>query len=629
MDQSLLPNIYDFIAHTYPFSQLNTLEQDAVATAIKISYHSVDDELNDENLTGAGLYMIRAGIVEEINKSDNSLRARLSVGDSFGYTQIDKEGESDYKVIFVENTLLYFIPKQVLQFLLLKNQAVGNYFNSKEWVRLSSSHQYIDEQTQSTGLSSTLQNEKTVGQTCERDVTTVEDGSSIVHAAQVIDSSDTEVALVTKERDIVGIVSKSDISHAVATGISLNDPVSSIMSPEVVKIDADKTLISALELMIMHNVKCLPVLNNGILTGILTTHNLMQNTQLQSVYLLQEINITHSADKLVSLSKQHAEIFRTLVESNIQPHTIQRVMSRIADSFTTQLLRIGEDLYGKPPFPYAWIAAGSLARNELQFLSDQDNAMILQQEPNEEEALYFQKLASFVCQSLEQCGYSLCNGNYMASNERWRVSYSRWTEYFNEWTTNTDKEAILNSQVFLDIRYIFGDQKLVTRLLEHLRNTIRENKRFLASLCTASCSVLPPLGTFRQFVLTRDGKNNAFLNIKKQAINLIVELGRLYGLSAGCSSSDTYQRLEAAANTKGLLKKDEFRELAEAYTFLNGVRCNHQVTSIKEKTEMSNNIDPKKLSQFERNHLRDAFRIIARHQAGAKFRFTSGGMGLF
>lgn len=628
MDQSLLPNIYDFISHTYPFSQLNTLEQDAVATAIKISYHSVDDELNNENLTGAGLYMIRAGIVEEINKTDNSLRARLSVGDSFGYTQIDKEGESDYKVIFVENTLLYFIPKQVLQFLLVKNQAVGNYFNAKEWVRLSSSHQYIDEQSDNSTFSSPIHNEKTVGQACDHDVVTIEDSDTIVSAAQIIDNSDAEVAIVTKERDIVGIVSKSDITHAVATEVNLNSPVLSIMSSDVVNIDADEPIISALELMIMHNVKCLPVLKNDKLAGILTTHNLMQNSQLQSVYLLQEINMARSVDKLAALSRQNAEIFSTLVESNIQPHTIQRVMSRIADNFTTKLLKFGEELYGKPPFSYAWIAAGSLARNELQFLSDQDNAMILSRDPDSKESLYFKNLSTFVCQGLSKCGYPLCDGNYMASNDKWRVSYNQWTAYFNDWISNTDKESILNSQVFLDIRHISGDRDLVTKLQQHLQIQISQNNRFLATLCAISCAVFPPLGTFRQFVLTRDGKNNAFLNIKKQAINLIVELGRLYGLSAGCCSCDTYQRLKAAANAKGLLKKDDYRELSEAYTFLNGVRCNHQAKSLRDGTQMSNNIDPKKLSQFERNHLRDAFRIIARHQAGAKFHFASG-MGLF
>ena len=66
-NKSLLPNIYEFISKTYPFSQLNDLEKDATATQISISYHSTGEELDNEALAGAGLYMIRTGVVEERN----------------------------------------------------------------------------------------------------------------------------------------------------------------------------------------------------------------------------------------------------------------------------------------------------------------------------------------------------------------------------------------------------------------------------------------------------------------------------------------------------------------------------------------------------------------------------------
>ena len=49
--------------------------------------------------------------------------------------------------------------------------------------------------------------------------------------------------------------------------------------------------------------------------------------------------------------------------------------------------------------------------------------------------------------------------------------------------------------------------------------------------------------------------------------------------------------------------------------------------AMKNGEKLSNNIVPNDLSQFERNHLRDAFQIIAKHQKGALFRF-SGGRGV-
>ena len=622
MDQSLLPNIYDFITHTYPFSQLRPLECDAAATAIKISYHSPDDELKDEQIAGAGLYMIRAGVAEEINKDDNSLRCRLGVGDSFGYTQIDKEGQSDYKVTFLENTLLYFIPKQVLQFLIEKNKAVGNYFNSKEWIRLRSSHQYADESDD--GI--TPNNAKKIISVCQRDFATVTPDTTIQTTAQIMAHKHVDIVTVVDENEMpTGVVTKSDMAvRCVAAGLDIRSPVSKIMTNSVFTVNASSPLFEAMEQMVIHRIRNLPVIQDGKIVGTLTTTELMKNTHLQAIYLVQSISSADDLDSLCKLSVQNKEIFRTLVQNNMQPHSIQRVLSHIADEFCSRIAELGEQKFGEAPCHYAFVAAGSLARNEVQFLSDQDNAIITERElATDEERAYFKNLAEFICTSLDKCGYPLCDGNYMASNPKWCASYDTWKKYYSSWIANTDKEALLNSQVFLDMRLLYGDEFLLNKLKNHLISLISENSRFLATLTTISTTVSPPLGMFKQFVLTKDGKNNPSLNIKKQAVNLIVELGRIYGLSAKCLSSDTYRRLESAADA-GLLNEDDLRELTEAYTFLNSVRFDHQLQAMNEGRKMTNNLEPSKLSQFERNHLRDAFRIIARHQQAATFRFAGG-----
>lgn len=622
MDQSLLPNIYDFISHTYPFSQLDTLAKDAVATAVKISYHSPDDVLDNEQLTGAGLYMIRVGAAEEINKADNSLKARLGVGDSFGYSQIDKQGESEYKVTFLENTLLYFISKQMLQFLISKNKVVGEYFNSQEWVRLSSTHSDKDENA-IPGFT-----RRPVLSVCSTDIAIVKEDASIQDAAKEITKKHSDVALISNDGSkLLGIVTKSDItSRAVAAGLNIDLPIKEIASKNVYTIDSQRQIYDALELMVMHNIKCLPVLDMGKIIGTVTTRQLLTHSQLQAIYLNKDIQKAQSLDRLIELSAHNKEVFETLIQTKAPPHAVQKLLSHLCDLYCQRILKFAEEQFGPAPCSYAFAAAGSLARNEVQFLSDQDNCIIAEHDLNEQERQYFSDLANFVCQSLDKCGYPLCDGNYMACNPQWCQGYSTWTAYYDKWISNTDETAILNSSVFLDMRCIYGDEFLVTKLKQHLLKAVSQNSRFLATLMKISANVVPPIGTFRQFVLTKDGKNNPSLNIKKQAINLIVEMARLYGLSAGCLNCDTYLRLESAVE-HDLLKEKEFRELYEAYTFLNKVRFEHQLQSIQDNTPLSNHLEPSTLSQFERNHLRDAFRIIAKHQQAALFRFA-GGIGI-
>ena len=101
-------------------------------------------------------------------------------------------------------------------------------------------------------------------------------------------------------------------------------------------------------------------------------------------------------------------------------------MSHIADSFTIACIQLAEKQLGMPPIDYAFVAAGSLARSEVQFLSDQDNCIITRQpieKPSDKE--YFKKLATIVTQDLDKCGYTLCEGNFMASNPRWCTSLSQ------------------------------------------------------------------------------------------------------------------------------------------------------------------------------------------------------------
>lgn len=619
MDQSLLPNIYDFISNTYPFSLLKPLEKDAVAAAVKISYHTPGDRLDNADLCGAGLYMIRSGEAEEINKSDRSLRARLGAGDTFGYTQIDREGESEYEVIFPENTLLYFIGKQVLQFLIRKNTQIGEYFNSKEWVRIYGASSFADDprpghEPQGTAGAG-------VGEICRSDVPTVERDATIAATCRVFARTHGHLAVVCDHGRPCGVVSSADVAvRGIAAGLESSEKVERVMSPKLVTVDAAASSYEALELMVTHNVRTLPVMKNGELRGIITTTELMRDSTLEAVYLIRDVKNAASLPDLSRLSLRTRGIFTAMLASHLAPHTVERLLSRIADSFYQRVIELCLIERGSSPCPFCVVATGSLARREIQLMSDQDNAIITSRELTTPEKDWFHALAARICDALKDCGYPLCDGGYMAANPRWCMSIEEWEAQYAAWIADTSPKALLDSMVFLDLRCVFGDEFLANRLKLHLLEAVSGNSRFLATLCAASTTATPPLGTFRKFVLIRDGSDAPYLNIKSQAVNLLVQLARLYALAALSGETDTYSRLQAATNA-GLLSEEDRRELSEALTFLNSVRLRHQLEALRRGEPLTNNLAPAELSQFERNHLRDAFRIIARHQSGARLHF--------
>ncbi len=205
------------------------------------------------------------------------------------------------------------------------------------------------------------------------------------------------------------------------------------------------------------------------------------------------------------------------------------------------------------------------------------------------------------------------------------MSLDAWLARYRMWIAKPETEALLHASVFLDLRALYGDPSLVSRLQAGLGRLIGSHPRFLTVLVANSLRVSPPLGLFRQFVLARDGENRSTLNIKKQAINLVVELARIYALAAGSSASETATRL-ADAVAGDIISEGSRKELLEAFEFLNQVRFRHQIDAMRQGAAPSNGIVPTSLSQFERNHLKDAFRIIARTQEAAGQRFHASGI---
>ena len=136
-----------------------------------------------------------------------------------------------------------------------------------------------------------------------------------------------------------------------------------------------------------------------------------------------------------------------------------------------------------------------------------------------------------------------------------------------------------------------------------------------------SVSVSPPLGIFNSLVLEKAGENSNTLNIKKFAINLLVDLARIYGLSSGSEKAETIARFNHAYE-HNLLSEDMLKNVLGSFQFLTQVRLSQQLTALKEGKVPDNHIDPNAFGSFERKHLKDAFRIIADLQEYTKLRFV-------
>lgn len=618
-ETSLLPNIVNFLSNIHPFAQLNLEDQKALAGAVDILYLIKDQTLEQQQLVGKGLFIIRSGAIEQRLPS-GELRARLTDEDLFGFSQLDQEGIGDYYVTAIENTLLYRIPKTKLYQLIEHNPTVRNHFAAQEGVRIahSTSKPFAEEALYL----------KTVETVMNKQMAIVSPDLSIQATAQIMVKMHRSSALIMQDQCLLGIITDRDITkRVVAEGISIQQPIHTVMTQQPKVIEKNALLIEAIEMMMLHNVRSLPVVdtNSDNVIGVLTATSLVERSKVQAVFLISRIYRQESLEELLSLVPQKQAVFLTLQEAGTHALIIQQMLTLIADAFTKRLLQLAERELGKPPMRYAWFVIGSQARQEMHLKSDQDSGLILERSPTDEERAYFQRLTDFVCNGLQHCGYPLCDGEMMANQAKWSVELAKWKEYYRQWIYNPDPQALLDVSVYLDIRFLFGDESLVERLQETILMHIKGNQRFLSLLIANSLRVNPPLGLFRQFVLAKNGANQKVLNLKKQAINLIIELARVYALAANSLATNTAERLKIASQ-KEIISEDSQQELYETLSFISQVRLSHQQQALLQHLPLSNEIAPTSLTPFERNHLKDAFRIIARYQEAAQIRFNSKGL---
>ncbi|MGR5411326.1 DUF294 nucleotidyltransferase-like domain-containing protein [Vibrio astriarenae] len=617
MNDSLLPNIIQFISQIDPFDKVPKSALRELSSEIEITYLAKGEtiELGCEGKKKS-LYVIRTGSMEQ-RKADGVLRARLGPEDLFGFTFLaqDIDNNEEYHATAIENSLVYIIPHTALQKLFKTHPECAEHFASQAQVRLKSALDVVWSNKEK-GLFIRRVDEVASGR-----VAVVTSDQSIQSVANEMLVQRSPCAVIYENDEIVGLITDRDMTkRVIAQRTSIDSPIVDVMTHSPLTVKPDDLVMHAASMMMQFNIRNLPMVKDNKVVGLLTTSHLVQNHRVQAIFLIEKIKYAGSVKSLASFSSERQAIFEALVEGRVSPEVVGKVMTMIMDAYTRRLIQIAIDKLGPPPCDFAWLVAGSHARNEVHMLSDQDSAIVLADDATESDRIYFNHLAMMVSNGLASCGYPLCPGKYMAATPKWCQPLSVWKHYYKKWVANPEYERLLNISVFLEIRSVYGNSEFETILRDELHRNIRENREFLAMLVNDSVTTSPPLGIFNKLVLEKSGENKKTLNIKRYAINLIIDLARIYGLASECEVSATDERFKHAFE-KGALSEDSYRNIIGAYQFILSVRFNHQLEALKSGGEADNNINPDSFGSFERGHLKDAFRIIADLQEAAKVRF--------
>ena len=106
---------------------------------------------------------------------------------------------------------------------------------------------------------------------------TVDRDTNVRQAAEIMRDSGIGSVFVTKNNEIIGILTDTDlVRRLVAGGLdSARTTVEQIMSAPILKIDEDKTLLDANDLMAKEHVRHLGVSKEGTLVGMISVRDLV------------------------------------------------------------------------------------------------------------------------------------------------------------------------------------------------------------------------------------------------------------------------------------------------------------------------------------------------------------------
>jgi CBS domain-containing protein len=291
---------------------------------------------------------------------------------------------------------------------------------------------------------------------------------------------------------------------------------------------------------------------NSKAVGILSKHDVMVELGNNPAVLIKAVKRAKKTKQIKLIRTSIMQLLQGYLDQNIPMTLTSKIITELNDACIKQVIEIAlKKMKTPPPVKFGWLALGSQGRSEQLLQTDQDNALVyadVPEELNESTKNYFLQLAKIVNKGLFDIGYDYCPAEMMASNPKWCLSLREWKSQVYHWITNPGKNEVLLSFIFFDYSLSYGDNELVNNLSEFIFENIKANPVFYIHLVSGALQSPSPTGFFRQFLVEQDGANKDFFDIKRRALMPLTDAARVLILFHSVKSiSNTPERFEKLA----------------------------------------------------------------------------------
>jgi signal-transduction protein with cAMP-binding, CBS, and nucleotidyltransferase domain len=448
----------------------------------------------------------------------------------------------------------------------------------------------------------------------------VDTGVPCARVIELLTAEDASSATVTDgEGRPLGIVTEQDITRRVAFQALPETPVENVMTAPVMAIPSDEYLYFAIARMRRQGLRHMPVVDgSGGLVGMLNLHDALAVAAERLVGQIDILTRDDSVDGLKQVKAAQVELAAQLLEDNLPAPEIQALLTHVNRDIYHRLVDLAlsameTEGYGPPPVAFCVVVMGSGGRGESFLYPDQDNGFILGDYPDDRHTeidSWFIELAERLTGDLDAVGIPLCRGHVMATNPLWRKTLTQWKDQIALWSRKRNPTALRLCDIFFDFRSAWGDGAMAEELRAVVTRITSANPAFLRDMYADDAAHGVALGFFGRFITERKDKaHKGKINLKHTGTLPLVESVRLLALSKGIEELSTLGRMRVL-HESGILGVDEYDYLSGAYTLITRLLLRQQIADFKANVAVSNYIDPKILTERERDMLVDSFKAI-------------------
>ncbi len=354
----------------------------------------------------------------------------------------------------------------------------------------------------------------------------------------------------------VGLISYADIC---ACGCEPDARAASALRAPLAWLDPGATAQEALSLIKSSGLSHVALRGpRGRLGGVVSASDIAMIEADALSSLRSEAETAYSFAALSRILARASTTLGHMASTGLRARLLSRRYSEIHDAIAAAVARLTLEKIGPAPTEWALLSFGSMGRLECLPGSDQDNALVWDdQGDNSDAQSYFLEFGAEICEALEKIGVPPCPGAVMASMPAWNASLTEWESRLAMIIREPEPERLLTLQIFLDLRPQAGSLELGNRLAKKTMGMISAAPNVINYIALQE----------RQKKVQNQNPRSSFALNTKELSAAFSSFIQLYAIKRGLDAVNTFERIDALLRC-GALKNETGNNIADAYEFL-------------------------------------------------------------